>query len=150
MDAIGRSEIAKGLVKDHTGQYIGFIFDVEKEQFAEVLEKELSNNINLITVFNKSEASQHMLQLAETNRIDTNELKMVLLLIMKIFKEFTGVKNEFRDLILLINTINEKIISMYDFWDTIKTNSSNFQNLYFLIKSIRFILHMFTCWFKKS
>ena len=61
LDAIGRSEIAKGLVKDHTGQYIGFIFDVEKEQFAEVLQKELSNNINLITVFNKSEASQHML-----------------------------------------------------------------------------------------
>ena len=75
LDAIGRSEIAKGLVKDHTGQYIGFIFDVEKEQFAEVLQKELSNNINLITVFNKSEASQHMLQLAETNRIDTNEFE---------------------------------------------------------------------------
>ena len=93
MDAIGRSEIAKGLVKDHTGQYIGFIFDVEKEEFAEVLQKELSNNINLITVFNKSEASQHMLQLAETNRIDTNEFENgVVAYNEKFFQEFTGVK----------------------------------------------------------
>ena len=93
LDAIGRSEIAKGLVKDHTGQYIGFIFDVEKEEFAEVLQKELSNNINLITVFNKSEASQHMLQLAETNRIDTNEFENgVVAYNEKFFQEFTGVK----------------------------------------------------------
>ena len=75
LDAIGRSEIAKGLIKDHSGQYIGFVFDVEKEQFAEILQKELNNNINLITVFNKSEASQHMMDLADEYKIDIYEFE---------------------------------------------------------------------------
>ena len=47
-----------------------------------------------------------MLQLAETNRIDTNEFENgVVAYNEKFFKEFTGVKKWiYRDLILLINT----------------------------------------------
>ena len=93
LDSIGRSEIAKGLVKDHSGQYIGFIFDVEKEQFSEILEKELSDNINLITVFHKSEASKHMLELAKSHGVDTEKFKNgVVSYNPKFFNEFTGVK----------------------------------------------------------
>jgi len=92
LDAIGRSEIAKGLIKDHSGQYIGFIFDVEKEQFAEILQRELANNINLITVFNKSEASKHMIALAEEHRIDINEFETgVVAYDHNFFNKFTGV-----------------------------------------------------------
>lgn len=94
LDAIGRSEVAKGLVKDHKGQYIGFIFDVEKEQFSEVLERELSDNINLITVFNKSEASKHMLDLAKSHNINTEEFDTgVVSYSHKFFNEFTGVNS---------------------------------------------------------
>jgi DNA sulfur modification protein DndD len=93
LDSIGRSEIAKGLVKDHNGQYIGFIFDVEKEQFSEILEKELSNNINLITVFHKSEDSKHMLELAKSHEIDTEKFENGVVSYNSIFfNKFTGVK----------------------------------------------------------
>jgi hypothetical protein len=94
LDAIGRSEIAKGLIKDHSGQYIGFVFDVEKEQFAEILQKELNNNINLITVFNKSEASQHMIDLADKYKIDIYEFEAgVVAYDHEFFNNFIGSKN---------------------------------------------------------
>ena len=92
-DRIGRSEIARGLVKDHSGQYIGFIFDTEREHFSEVLEKELSNNINLITVFNKSEAANHMTNLAETHNVDVEKFDNGVVSYDKnFFNEFSGVK----------------------------------------------------------
>ncbi len=92
-DRIGRSEIAKGLVKDHNGQYIGFIFDTEREHFSEVLEKELSNNINLITVFNKSEAANHMTDLAESHQVDVNKFDNGVVVYGKnFFNKFSGVK----------------------------------------------------------
>ena len=95
LDAIGRSEIAKGLIKDHSGQYIGFVFDVEKEQFAEILQKELNNNINLITVFNKSEASQHMIDLADKYKIDIYEFEAgVVAYDHEFFNSFIGSKNQ--------------------------------------------------------
>ena len=94
LDAIGRSEIAKGLIKDHSGQYIGFVFDVEKEQFAEILQQELSNNINLITVFNKSEASQHMMDLADKYNVDIYEFESgVVAYDHEFFNKFIGVNN---------------------------------------------------------
>ena len=92
-DRIGRSEIARGLVKDHSGQYIGFIFDTEREHFSEVLEKELSNNINLITVFNKSEAANHMTSLAETHNVDVEKFDNGVVSYDKnFFNKFSGVK----------------------------------------------------------
>ena len=92
-DRIGRSEIAKGLVKDHNGQYIGFIFDTEREHFSEVLEKELSDNINLITVFNKSEAANHMTDLAESHQVDVNKFDNGVVVYGKnFFNKFSGVK----------------------------------------------------------
>ena len=92
-DRIGRSEIAKGLVKDHNGQYIGFIFDTERQHFSEVLEQELSNNINLITVFNKSEAANHMTNLAENYNVDVDEFENgVVVYDKKFFNKFSGVK----------------------------------------------------------
>ena len=94
LDAIGRKEIAKGLVKDYAGQYIGFIFDIEKGQFAEVLRKELKENINLITVFNKSEASKHMLELASNHNVNVDEFESGVVSYDKdFFDKFTGVKN---------------------------------------------------------
>lgn len=92
-DRIGRSEIAKGLVKDHAGQYIGFIFDTEREHFSEVLEKELSNNINLITVFNKSEAASHMTSLAKNHDTDVDKFENGVVSYDKdFFNKFSGVK----------------------------------------------------------
>ena len=91
-DNIGRKEIAKGLAKDHAGQYIGFIFDSERLEFSNVLEQELSNNINLITVFNKSEAAQHMIELAEAHKIDVNEFNNgVVSYDKQFFNKFSGV-----------------------------------------------------------
>ena len=91
-DNIGRKEIAKGLAKDHAGQYIGFIFDSERLEFSNVLEQELSNNINLITVFNKSEAAQHMIELAEAHKVDVNEFNNgVVSYDKQFFNKFSGV-----------------------------------------------------------
>lgn len=93
LDGIGRKEIAEGLVKDHQGQYIGFIFDVEKQKFSEILEEKLKSNINLITVFNKSEASQHMTDLAIAHKINTDEFDNgVVSYNPEFFNKFEGVK----------------------------------------------------------
>ncbi len=92
-DDTGRSEIAKGLAKDHQGQYIGFIFDAERKHFSNVLEKELSNNINLITVFTKSEAAKHMIDLAKEHEGDVDKFDNgVVMYDKKFFNKFSGVK----------------------------------------------------------
>ena len=75
LDTIGRTEIAKSRAKDFSGQYIGFIFDTERADFSNILEKELNNEINLITAFSKSEASSHMIKLAEEHDVNTNEFE---------------------------------------------------------------------------
>ena len=92
-DDTGRSEIAKGLAKDHKGQYIGFIFDAERKHFSDVLEKELSNNINLITVFTKSEAARHMIDLAKKHDGDVDKFDNgVVMYDKKFFNIFSGVE----------------------------------------------------------
>ena len=57
----------------------------ERKHFSDVLEKELSNNINLITVFTKSEAAKHMIDLAKNMKEMWINLITELLCMIKIF-----------------------------------------------------------------
>ena len=94
LDTTGRTEIAKSLSKDFSGQYIGLLLDTERADFSDILEEELSSNINLITAFSKSEASVHMIKLAENYSVDTGEfLDGVVSYNKDFFNKFKGAKN---------------------------------------------------------
>ncbi len=59
-----------------------------------ILEKELNNEINLITAFSKSEASSHMIKLAEEHDVNTNEFENGVVGYNKdFFNKFKGAKN---------------------------------------------------------
>jgi len=65
MDDVSRGEIAKSLAQFIDSQYIAFLLPPERGDFADVLDEELNNNINLIVAFPKNKFTENLITQAK-------------------------------------------------------------------------------------
>ena len=64
IDDLSREEVAKSLSSYIDSQYIAFLLPPERNDFADVLEDQLNNNINLIVAFPKNNFTQNLIDQA--------------------------------------------------------------------------------------
>lgn len=71
IDDSSKAEIAKSLANYIDSQYIAFLLTPERDDFADVLDEELKNNINLIVAFPKNEFTQNLISQAKDYPVNT-------------------------------------------------------------------------------
>ena len=76
MDEISRSEIATTIATQLNNQYIGFVLPLEREYFADVLEEDTKNKVNLIVAFDTfDEETKRLVKLAEQYNVNINKFE---------------------------------------------------------------------------
>ncbi len=74
MDEISRSEIATTIATQLNNQYIGFVLPLERDYFADVLEENTKNKVNLLVAFDTfDDETKRLVKLAKQYSVDTRE-----------------------------------------------------------------------------
>ena len=65
IDDLSKEEVAKSLANYIKSQYIAFLLTPERDDYADVLDEQLNNNINLIVAFPKNEFTKNLVEQAK-------------------------------------------------------------------------------------
>ena len=74
MDEISRTEIATTIATQLNNQYIGFVLPLERDYFADVLEENTKNKVNLLVAFDTfDDETKRLVKLAKQYSVDTSK-----------------------------------------------------------------------------